>query len=297
VQNFEAKRYPANITSGATTVSGLITNTKYALSPTNATSETLDFDSMSLLQTYNWSTGLPLDQNGSTANTNLDLSKANITSSKIYNLTNAGSKAVNPGASYHAASLVSCMECHGGEEPLGHYTRVADNAGPTAASKICSDCHYGGGGKEANGSQWRQLEAGGFGLTGKNNDTGAVEAHKAWVNNDVGVGRFDGPVGAANNDACIACHTHVAIDINFKKGYKLELNADESPTGDYIVSNSAVKGTVAISVYGNSEGTTFATSDKNITWTPTETLYINGTGAQVLGLNNDATDNETALTT
>jgi hypothetical protein len=247
-----------------------------------------------LTQTYNWATGAPLDQNASTMYSGLDLSKATINGSTV-NLTNAGSKSVNPGAAYHAASLVSCMECHGGEEPMGHYSRIADNAGPSGnAARPCYDCHYGGGGLQLTGNRMTTLQAGGFGLTSLAKDTGAVEAHNQWVKTP-GVGRFG---YNTNNDACVACHTHVAIDINFKKGYKLELDAIENSVGNYAVSGSKVVGTVAVSIYGNSEGTTFAVSNKSYNWTNTgPTLYINGTGAQVLGLTNDVNDNEAALTT
>jgi hypothetical protein len=273
-----------NISFNGTLVAGSI----YKIAPPDVT----------LQQTYNWSTGLPLDTNITTMNTGLSVSVATISTAGVVNLDKAGSKSVNPGAAYHAASLVSCMECHGGEEPMGHYTRVADNAGPssTPQSRPCSNCHYGGGGTEAYGNRMTTLQAGGFNLTGLATDTGAVEAHNQWVKT-AGVGRFAGPNGAANNDACVACHTHVAIDINFKKGYKLELNAIENQYGNYAVSGSKVVGTVDVSVYGNSEGTTFAVSNKTYNWTPTETLYINGSGAQVLGLNGDSSDNATALTT
>jgi len=266
-------------------------NNTYAVAPPDVT----------LNQAYNWSTGLPLDTNPNTMNAGLNLANASVSSSGVVNLYNAGSKSVNPGAAYHAASLVSCMECHGGEEPMGHYSRVADNAGPSGTTgRPCDDCHYGGG-ATVYGARMTTLQAGGFNLTGAAADTGAVEAHNAWVKTP-GVGRFGGPNGDANNDACVACHTHVAIDINFKKGYKLELDAAETANGVYSVSNSAVRGTVDISVYGNSEGTTFAVTNKSITWTGADVpanLYINGSVVPtnlVTGLTGEATDNATALT-
>jgi len=81
-------------------------------------------------------------------------------------LYGVGSKAVNPGSEYHAASLVSCLECHGGAEPLGHYSRVLDGE----ATASCEQCHYG------STNRWTELGAGGFGLLG-GKDTGATEAH------------------------------------------------------------------------------------------------------------------------
>jgi len=218
-----------------------------------------------------------------------------------------GSRVVNPGSEYHAASLVSCMECHSGPAPVGHETaRALGKSGvlfdePTEAS--CNDCHYGGGNPATGnaGQQMRNLWAGGFGVTaGKphsKNDTGAVEAHTPWVTSTEGVSRF---AYGANNDACIACHTHVAVDITFDKAYKLKITATaggSSKNGtEYVVSNAGVEGHVVINVFGNQSGSTWAVGDQSITWTPTETLYISGDkGKLVNGLSDDAVDDETAL--
>jgi hypothetical protein len=253
---------------------------------------------MRIMATYNTTAGagqgLPLDTDPLTAQGGLDISKGKVDASGNVNLTGAGSKAVNPGSAYHAASLVSCMECHGGEEPMGHYTRVAD--GTAYGGRPCSDCHYGGGGAFATGNRMTSLQAGGFGMTNMSDDTGAVEAHKAWVQTDDGINRFGGPNGFANNGACIGCHTHVAIDVNFQKGYKLAFDAIENSTGKYTVSNAAVEGTVKIAIYGNGSGQTFGVGDKSYTWTPTETLYVNGNGAVITGLNSESSDSAAALT-
>ncbi len=119
-------------------------------------------------------------------------------------LIGVGSKAVNPGSAYHAASLVSCLECHGGAEPLGHYSRVLDGE----ATASCEQCHYG------SINRWTELGAGGFGLLG-GKDTGASEAHNEFAKtSDNNLTRQkDG----MSNGACVACHTHVAVDITYTK--------------------------------------------------------------------------------
>jgi len=254
-----------------------------------------------IMPTYNETAGpnqgLPLDTNPATAQGGLDISRAVVNSTGTVDLTNAGSKSVNPGSAYHAASLVSCLECHGGEEPLGHNTRVTETIN---GSKPCSDCHYGGGpGVFAvpGGNRMTTLQAGGFNLTGMADDTGAQEAHKAWVTTDDGINRFGGPNGFANNGACIGCHTHVAVDINFKKGYKLAFDATETSTGVYSVSNASVEGQVNIAIYGNGSGATYGVGDKSYTWTPSKTLYMNGNSTVITGLNGDSSDSASALTT
>ncbi len=127
------------------------------------------------------------------------------------NIDGLGSEVVNPGGAYHAASLVSCLECHGGEAPLGH------EAGDLST---CSNCHYGGSKVVAGqlGQQMRNLQAGGFGLTGMVGDTGAREAHMEFQLTDDGltqqINSFD---QSGSNGACVACHTHVAVDITYTK--------------------------------------------------------------------------------
>lgn len=213
------------------------------------------------------------------------------------NLDGAGSRIVTPGTRYHAASLVSCMECHGGSPFMHHYT--------DEAATSCVKCHYS---NEAHTPSFENMfAAGGFGLTSFANDTGEVEAHNAWVKTNDTISRFGANSKAtgsaalkkANNDACIACHTHVAVDINFTKGYKLAFDAKESALGVYTTGIGRVEGSVTISVYGNQSGETFAVGDQSITWTSDTPMYLMGekdVPAITLVLTNDKSDAESVFT-
>lgn len=253
--------------------------------------------------------GVPLDLNPDTKNSGFRASQVYYSNWTIdskglrqLNFWGLGSRAVNPGVTYHAASLVSCLECHGGKTPVGHET--ARTVGPDGTVQ-CNDCHYGGGAAADGqaGKQMRTLWAGGFrnsagvNLTGKATDNGSAEAHNAWVQTAGASRFFTGRARySANNDACIACHTHVAVDINFQKGYKLEIDATagtntQSGQSGYSVSNAQVKGHVNISVYGNQSGQSFAVSNQAITWNSEIPMFINGQGtAQVIDYNNAAND-------
>jgi len=94
--------------------------------------------------------GVPLDANPNTMNSGFRATNVNYTmwttsgglivpgiGSAWYGL---GSRTVNPGVTYHAASLVSCLECHGGKAPVGHETERT--VGPDGTVQ-CNDCHYG----------------------------------------------------------------------------------------------------------------------------------------------------------
>lgn len=200
--------------------------------------------------TYNRSSGQPLDTSAN-KNMALDLSKlpqnatgwGTVTASSRYwtpTLLNAGSKAVNPGSEYHAASLVSCLECHGGFEPLGHYSRVLDDEVTYANNDAkCAACHYG------YTNRWTELAAGGFGITG-GSDTGAQEAHMEFQTTDDNMTQYKA-VGTASysNGACVSCHTHVAVDITYTKPDTLKFAANfVSPTGTEVLSGQSAEGAV-----------------------------------------------------
>ena len=127
--------------------------------------------------------------------------------SQTVNFTGVGSRTSNPGTAYHAASLVSCFECHGGEAPTSHH-----DADYTTGIG-CAQCHYSSGSK----SLTSQIVAGGFGLTNNAGDTGAIEAHKKFQTTaDDNISRQTIVNGqTVSNGACVACHTHVAVDITY----------------------------------------------------------------------------------
>jgi hypothetical protein len=141
----------------------------------------------------------------------------------------AGSRAVNKGSKYHAASLVACLDCHGGSSPsyAGHETE--------RLSMECQDCHYGGetATAELGTNKWTNLEAGGFGmgLTNAATDSGSAEVHKSMVVAQDSISVYGGRYAPASNDACIACHTHVDVEITFTRPTTLTYNAVETLDG------------------------------------------------------------------
>ena len=177
-----------------------------------------------LASTYNATTGKPYDTTA-TADAGLDLNNVVITmiTARPYytaNFDGAGSRTVNPGTSYHAASIVSCIECHAGDEPMGHYSRVADGTdvvNGTVGAVACSNCHYS---DLSHVNQIYTIWAGGFGLTG-GQDTGATEAHMTFAttpdDNGVAGQNITRQKDGMSNGACVACHTHVAVDITYTK--------------------------------------------------------------------------------
>ncbi len=281
------------------------------LSPNGNNSETYNYSYAS--ETATESAGAPKDTNPATNSTAFNPRAVTWggTTNTTESLVGAGSREITPGTKYHAASLVSCLECHGGDqekgapgytvntpEPYNHAGWLID---PTDPNSKCENCHYGT--PHTATAVTDEIQAGGFGLTSGPNDTGSTEAHNDFVRANGGVLRKG--YGAAN-DACVGCHTHVAVDINFQKKYALTFTANalkSSPTDNnsWSVGGFSAQGTVDVEEYGNGTGGAFATGNHTYSnWKPGTTMYLvnnNGTqGAQVLGLNNKTTDNATALT-
>jgi len=139
-------------------------------------------------------------------------------------ITFANGTANQPGQEAHAAALIECMYCHGN-------TTVAQSVGAPIA--------------------------GGFGLSDYNvtpgNDSGSLAAHKDFVE----TASSQGSILLAENEACIACHTHVAVKINFTH-YKA-MNFDvtwDSVNSEYTTSNYAINtSTGAVyKIWGNAAG-------------------------------------------
>ena len=194
--------------------------------------------------------GQPIDTNGTTRYTAFTPSKVTWNTSGVTGPTSqpevvldgAGSRTVNSGSRYHAASLVACMDCHAGSSPQpGHETARLGMTSPTD-EEFCQDCHYG---TELPGSlRSYALSAGGFGmgLTNEGFDTGEAEVHKPMVVAQDSISVFGGRYSPASNDACVACHTHVDVQIQYTRPTTLVYAANEFSDGNWSVGGFTATG-------------------------------------------------------
>lgn len=105
-----------------------------------------------------------------------------------------------------------------------------------AAAPACLDCHSGSG----------------PGVDGRSILTGPEEVHKPFAQQANDTAKF--LKGA--NEACIACHTHVAVKITWTKAQNMTLSAEEftnatDGTHGWTVGNFATEGQVIVETYGN----------------------------------------------
>ena len=144
----------------------------------------------------------------------------------------------------HAASTVSCLVCHSGRDSgegnlHEHHEVVAD----------CSVCH------SPSPTDYPPI-AGGFGVTGQADDTGIYAAHRKFV-----LEAKNSSMMMSANEACIACHTHVAVKIKWNHSRSLEFNigfGDPITTANgphnWTISNWSINGTATAIVWGNTTG-------------------------------------------
>ena len=198
----------------------------------------------------------------------------NQTLEQNYNFTYAsanGTTTVVPGKEAHAASTVPCMYCHSGHEYGGAHAVGA----PPLDCKSCHDpdentlhggrfrspsnveendcirCH----GNAHTGGVYRIPPAGGFNLTTNASDTGSNAAHKTFVQNAISNLDMEDA-----NEACIACHTGIPVNITWKHAHDLEFTAYwdgtlELPPTHFNVSDWQANGTVTNHSYGYGNGT------------------------------------------
>jgi len=177
-----------------------------------------------------------------------------------------------PGQEAHAASTVECMECHGGfaESDDCGSCHFGEEAHPDEwlDDTQCGNCHLGYAGSAHHGDT---LAAGGFNMTVYSVDTGVNAAHMAFVQD-----ADADPLMEGANEACITCHTHTAIDINWTHAYKMSLNAVQDKDGNWDCTDFITEGTYNVTTYGNMSGETTGVTDPVIVIDPEPVGYESG---------------------
>ena len=148
-----------------------------------------------------------------------------------------------PGQEAHAASTIACMECH----EFGHDTEIPPYP-------------WAGGFTNFSGStyNYNNSQAG----------YGSAAAH-----NDFIAGAIADPLMEDSNEACITCHTHVAIDINWTHAYKMKLDAVQDEFGEWTCEDFVTEGSYIIETYGNMSGGNTNATDPTVVISPTPPGY------------------------
>jgi len=123
------------------------------------------------------------------------------------------------GKEAHAAATIECMDCHGMDHAYGYWSHYGYEE---YESPGCEACH--------DGFSILEITAGGFGMTDYPDDTGERAAHRKFVNDSI-----DEPLMEGSNEACIACHTRIGVNITWTKKVYLDFTASEDAAGNWTI--------------------------------------------------------------
>ncbi|MFZ2071968.1 MAG: hypothetical protein WAV32_10355 [Halobacteriota archaeon] len=132
---------------------------------------------------------------------------------------NSEGAAPKPGTTAHAAEAIACMICH------ENNTRTGGNY-PFAGGFKNSTVYNGTGATECYNYSWG------------NKTGGEHAAHNDFINQAI-----KDPLMADSNEACIACHTRIGVNITWTKNKYLEFTAGEDPQGNWTIVDFAAGGT------------------------------------------------------
>lgn len=151
-----------------------------------------------------------------------------------------------------SGTLVTCYECHitsqtdtsagGKSDPLLGGTPIT--VGGTgnihaAAAPACMDCH-------GDNSVVAGTYSYGTAPPATSIYNGSNEAHKDFVNSAQDVAVTGSTLMEGSNEACVACHTHVSVEITWNKPSTINFTAASDLNGVWTVGNFVSKGPVEV---------------------------------------------------
>jgi hypothetical protein len=132
-----------------------------------------------------------------------------------------------PGTTSHAAETIACMVCHenGTSYPFaGGFNQTAVYEGTDAAIEYYYNASDDSGGEAA--------------------------AHNQFIREAI-----KDPLMTDSNEACIACHTRVGVNITWTKNEYLEFDASEDELGNWTLTGFAATGSNVTQVNSTNEWT------------------------------------------
>lgn len=140
------------------------------------------------------------------------------------------------GGAHKGSSVATCEGCH--ILTVTTYNSVTGTVAGNgtvhaAAAPECMDCHDGGANAPITAPNASAIVS------------APAEAHKAFVADAVTSTVMEGA-----NEACVGCHTHVAVDITWNKPTNLSFTANSSNLGVWTVSNFGSSGEKQTTTHG-----------------------------------------------
>lgn len=145
---------------------------------------------------------------------------------------NAEGLTQGPGGQFHAAATIACLDCHGATLP--HDARDDYHSGPGIPKYTnCLVCH------KAFSIRIPITTASALQVFSPN------ETHKSFAEGAINSSLLKGA-----NEACISCHTHVSVNITWKKPYAMTMKANVNNNGTWSINNISGSGNITYSTSG-----------------------------------------------
>ena len=138
----------------------------------------------------------------------------------------------NPGTEAHAAAAIACMLCHENDTRTG------------------GDYPFAGGFNTSVVYDFTGAPTEQYNYSWGNNTGGERAAHNQFIREAI-----KDPLMEDSNEACIACHTRVGVNITWTKNEVLVFTAYENETGWWDVENFAAEGSNVTTVNSSNEWT------------------------------------------
>ena len=190
---------------------------------------------------------------------------------------NAGDGRATPGGNSHAASTIACMACHEYE------AHVRDNnQGPFAGGfeqPYGSPFTYTGEVSIDSGSPQKGSvgppQKGSVGTPQEENiiSDGDHAVHNAYVQSAV-----DSDLMVDSNEACIACHTAIPMEIDWSRAYAMRSQSVVDSLGDWTVEQLGAIGTSSVTTYSDGYGDDASTTKPYVDYDMTQSVPSRGGG-------------------
>ncbi len=170
----------------------------------------------------------------------------------------AGGGTVNPGKQAHAASTIACMECH---EYNAKVTQGPFAGGfKVSSSGSSSDSHdwegwFGGPQSVPHSSQSTVRSP--FNYTGGDSTAGIEEVHNTYVQAAIGNDWMED-----SNEACIACHTDIAMEIDWTLASTMYTQAKAEELGRWTMEQFEARDFYETTTFGTGEESEVTDSDR-----------------------------------
>jgi hypothetical protein len=132
-----------------------------------------------------------------------------------------------PGGQFHAAALVSCIDCHNRTLLYGTF----DHLSIAGSGLGCLDCHKN-----------PQSFPGNFSAV---EIYSPDESHKNFAE-----GAGNSKLLKGENEACISCHTHVKVNITWTRPVFMTMNAAVNTNGSWSITNISAEGNATYKTSG-----------------------------------------------